>query len=171
MQPFHMALFALSAGCCWDCAVAGVSVPLFFIARCHFMALTCFHVSVHQGTDIWTISSFRLLWNNAAMNIHILSWHIFYIPTFLSCMVSVLKFLRQCFPKRQLYHFTFLWVKCELQSGHFQYLAVFVLFITAFYSCEWIMEHCCGLDFPCLVICAVGHILMGVLAVYVTSLA
>lgn len=40
-----------------------------------------------------------------------------------------------------------------------------------FYSSEWIMAPCCGLDFPCLVICAVGHILTGVLAVYVTSLA
>lgn len=78
----------------------------------------------------------------------------FYIPSSLSCMVSMLKNLRQHFPK-QLYLFTFPWAKCEFQTGHLQHLVLFVL-VLPFHSSEWIMVPDCGLDFPCLAICDCG---------------
>ena len=53
--------------------VACINTSFLYIAKQYLIVLICstFWLSIHQVANIWVISAFLLLMNNAAMNLHV----------------------------------------------------------------------------------------------------
>ena len=53
--------------------VACINISFLYIVKQYFIVLICgtFWLSIHQVTNIWVISAFLLLMNNAATNLHV----------------------------------------------------------------------------------------------------
>ena len=110
--------------------VACINTSFLYIAKQYFIVLICgtFWLLIHQVTNIWVISAFLLLMNNAAMNLHVqvFIWAYVFFLLVIHLQEEVLGHLVTMFSIMRNYHIVSLFSKgdCTILHSHQQCLRV-----------------------------------------------